>query len=75
MDGLSIPEVKDCVKSASLGLQYNAPHATTTTTLKEQLEQDVKRMVGAADRDVVHFRLLTACRFCAACAYASESGW
>jgi hypothetical protein len=47
MDGLSIPEVKDCVKSASLGLRYEASHATTTTTLQEQLEEEVKRMVSA----------------------------
>lgn len=44
MDGLSIPEVKDCVKSAALGLLFTASHATTTTSLQDQLEAEVKRM-------------------------------
>lgn len=47
MDGLSIPEVKDCVKSAALGLLFTASHATTTTSLQDQLEAEVKRMVSA----------------------------
>jgi hypothetical protein len=45
MDGLSIPEVKDCVKSAALRLLYTAPHATTTTTLQQQLEEELRLMV------------------------------
>lgn len=54
MVGLTVPETKDCVKAAAMGLEYKEPRPTTEFSIQREIEAEVdKMMVSTAKHAVV----------------------